>query len=381
MWSILPDQIRTCSAKISKKFAVRRRRSLLTYTFFLHFASKSASVSNALIFIAEIKAAVPFRGVALAHQQLLATEFAEELRRHKPADWMWHETKGGQLLFFKEGAAPTPHTLIGCASQMEAALRKVGSEYESRRICACAACAGVMEMRLNFAAYFGPVGFIRIIDSMIPSGEGLVKAKGWLEMLREARGKMAISGDLPGLDQISPGQIHSELPEALAISLPPIPESPLPKPPQSTSLPAPSFYTEVPVNGDVDEAFEMLSHLPARGEWRPGLRVMEVSENRIHRIGTQFVQVLGGGRSKVETIAVAPEGALRCFGERISEGTGIGEWTLVYRLRKADGQLLFRIEAHFPKAPLLKRPALHLLKKRIKLHVEESANRMRAIFV
>ncbi len=110
----------------------------------------------------------------LQHSQQIVSGLLETLIAANQLGLTVAEVEGDAVLFYREGAVPTPAQVLAQARQMFAAFHAWLTDFQRTCPCGCAACQSAGQLTLKVVAHAGPLGFTTVRAQRKPFGEAVI---------------------------------------------------------------------------------------------------------------------------------------------------------------------------------------------------------------
>lgn len=351
---------------------------------------------NSLLFLPDISGFTKFvNRTAIEHSQHITAELLELLIDANELGLTLAEIEGDALFFYKKDVLPSKEALLQQVQNMYVKFHTHLKLYEERRICQCGACCMASSLELKFVAHAGYFDFISIKEHRKPYGTAVIEAHRLLKNNVPIDEYLLLSRDLvdsweekeslpegwenPQKSQSEYGEIgkinYRYLPLTTFRKLAILPEVST----ESLKIDAP-LRLQVVIDRPIQEVFELISNFDYRMSWNKDADKIEYQKNRVNRMGTKHLCVVGGNLIDFET-TTADFGADRVvYGEKILKKIpGIKEMVNYFILERKNEATLLTVELHYKVLPVIGWFILPMLKAKMKKNLQSMMDSLKKI--
>lgn len=278
------------------------------------------------------------------------------------------EVEGDALFFYRTDTIPSVSELIVQAKNMFVAFHSHLKRYVAERICNCGACSTASGLTLKIIAHSGNMDFITIQNKTKPHGTDVILTHRLLKNSIAESEYLLITDPLVGklnndsilVEQnnltlksgrttyddlgeisyhfLSLTPFHSLIKELPPINLPPKVINPI--------------RQNIEINANTKQVFNVVSDLDLRLTWTDGLDELVYEKNRVNRIGTKHVCLIGTKSIQFETITNDFGSEKIVYGERLLDFKLAKELYLYYIIEDNNNITNLMMECHIINRPI-----------------------------
>jgi len=135
------------------------------------------AIENATILIPDISGYTEFVSrTELDHSSHILNHLLETIVESFGEDFVVSEIEGDAVLLYRKGEPPPKRAVIDQCSKTFTAFHRELRQMQSRSICQCGACQGVIGLTLKFVVHFGAIAEIKVARFVKASGLDMVIA-------------------------------------------------------------------------------------------------------------------------------------------------------------------------------------------------------------
>ncbi|MGB1242855.1 MAG: DUF2652 domain-containing protein, partial [Chitinophagales bacterium] len=342
---------------------------------------------NSFLFLPDISGFTKFvNETEIKHSQHITAELLELLIDANELDLILAEIEGDALFFYKKDMLPSKEALLQQVQNMFVKFHSHLKLYEERRICQCGACCMAASLELKFIAHAGYFDLInikeyrkpygksvieahRLLKNNVPMDEYLLLSKGLVDSW-EQKELLPEGWDNPQKSQSEYGEIgkinYRYLPLTTFRKLAVLPDTST----ESLKIDAP-LRLKVTIDRPIQEVFELVTNFDYRMSWNKDADKIEYEKNRVNRVGTKHLCVIGSDLIDFET-TTADFGAERIvYGEKILKRIpAIKEIVNYFILERKNESTLLTVELHYKVIPVIGWLILPMLKRKMKKNLQ-----------
>ncbi|TKG94037.1 DUF2652 domain-containing protein [Puteibacter caeruleilacunae] len=357
---------------------------------------------TSFLFIPDISGFTEFvTGVESEHSQHIISELLELIIDSNELGLSVAEVEGDAVFFYKKGDVPSVPEVIKQVKKTFIDFNNHLRLYEHRRICGCGACSGAVNLSLKFVVHTGEISMVSVKDRVKPFGEPVITIHRLLKNKIPDDEYVMVTDDYLNKwgdeetvgDTLGNWEKGNDCYDKIGnvkynfLRLSPLKDMAFhgPTPIESLKFQHPLVFEET-INARKDIVFELVSNLNYRHLWTKGVDAMEFDKEKLNRVGTKHICVIGDRRLEFETVTSNFGNDQLVLGERTQSIPLVRESIAYYILEGEDDVTKLRIEIHFkPRKfigwllnPIFKRFMIKSFKQGITL-LKEVAEKSRSV--
>ncbi len=328
------------------------------------------SKDYSLLFIPDITGFTNFVNTTeIAHSQHIISELLEVLIKANELVMVISEIEGDAVLFYKHRQVPPLEAIIGQARKMFLEFHSHLRRYDRDRICQCGACSSAAELSLKIIVHVGNIGFIDVQERRKPHGSDVILVHRLLKNNIDKAEYLLITDtlfdfltedalpDLPDWVRIERGRENYDKIGEIGYRYIPLTnlsgevEDPPPAPRgRKTKRP---LRFETTVFRKAAEVYEIISNLDLRLTWNKGIDELHYEENRVNRVGTRHVCLIGDQNMAFETVKGDFGSDKLVYGEKMLHSFMARDLTVYFILEPGTGMTSVFLEIHYRPVPVV----------------------------
>jgi hypothetical protein len=336
-------------------------------------------LNSSLLFIPDISGFTKFvNDTEVSHGRHVIAELLDLLIGADELGMTVSELEGDAVFFYRPGPLPDFETLLGQARRTFDAFHTHLKSYEEHRICDCGACSSAHTLSLKIVAHAGPIELISVRGFEKPYGPDVIVVHRLLkndlnetEYLLATKAVTGQDGDRPAAPEWSRvGDGSASIEDLGDVEYHYVPLAPLrdllPEPASPRVFPKmkrPIEY-QVDIDRPAAEVFELVSNLDLRLMWNRGVNDIRYEKNRMNRVGTKHLCVIGGNLIEFETITDDFGKDRRVYGEHIPNNPLVDDFACYYIVTEEGGGSRVSFELHYRPKPFPRNFLAPLLRRR-----------------
>ncbi|HVY04628.1 MAG TPA: DUF2652 domain-containing protein [Burkholderiales bacterium] len=232
------------------------------------------------------------------HSQHIVRELLELLVDANSIGMKVSEFEGDAVLFYRNGAPPSPQELVQQARQMYVAFHAYLKKFEYFRVCQCGACAGTGGITLKMVAHYGSAATMQVKDHVKFIGKDIIIAHRLLKnsvdvreyLLATSQTLLASGGQEIDAGSFVRGTDAYESLGTIEYAIRPLEGyraeiHVAPPAPGGMTNPRRMATLTRTIDAPIEEVYQRIIDLPGRLDWIEGATRVDMSGDRENRIG------------------------------------------------------------------------------------------------
>ncbi len=348
--------------------------------------------THSLIFIPDIGGFTQFVSqTEISHSQHVIRELLQILMDSNELGLRIAEVEGDAIFFYSQGVSMGPEELFGQIRKMYLAFHTHLKQYALNRICPCGACSTAINLKLKFVVHSGPFTFMDILGRRKPYGPEVILAHRLLKNNVPVEEYILFSGE--ELIQGLPESSISSLLEAGSIDFPnfgkvlylfgnlaPYREDVKYDMPRLQGTQGKlALREEIFIDRPKQLVYEIVSNLEYRHAWNPDVDSLEYNKDRVNRIGTKHLCVIGNNKIEFETVSKNLGQSRLVYGEKVLNFPIVKEFTTYFVIEgKGEGTLLC-VEVQYKPLPVIGWLFVPLFRSRFRKQIRKAIELIREL--
>ncbi len=247
--------------------------------------------TNATILIPDISGFTQFMTTTeLNHSSHAINMLIDSMVKSIEEEYEVSEIEGDAVLLIRKGAPPSKKQILDTCMQIFNDFHFQRMWMQQHAVCPCGACQAIIDLTLKFVVHHGPLAEIkvgrfvkqsgtemivahRLLKNSIDSNEYLLMTDKLLQQFPDSPETFELEWKSSSEDYASIGKVEYQY-ALLNEARKKIPEPP---PPQNNYRNDNTSYLELSIAAGYRDVYMVLTNIPGRPQWQPGLKTVEQS--------------------------------------------------------------------------------------------------------